>query len=378
MIQPIAMKTEIQLEKIIEANLAELLDFRIQAVGGAVIISYYIEVLIAYLQSDLPRLNELSKTIPENLSLKEYQYLSLILAVRTQIRKRFFHKNDVEQLLEYEAPSKTWRAEGLFVAAMYYETKENNKASKDLYLRATQALSKVKCEKKSVRALLNYVVMESRLYPEKKLISDYLFIAKKAKNVGALSVSGVAYLNISREYQKILALELALKHCKLAIKELNSDHGSLHYYLSIVHRCHLYLEMGRFPEALLDYQRASISQLSEVRCALQIIDVLLKKQVINQSVMTQATPTWKERIQELKSDKNTKSLTQLEQKLVDLISHASYSKFDLMDALYSSEKSFTSKENRLKVLMSRFRKKCPGLLIRSEGKYFLADEVFLT
>lgn len=341
-----------RLSEILSANLHELLDLH-TASPLPEAERFYVDVLIRYLQGDVKRLQELKESSPS-------AFMRSIVELRLGIRKRVLSIESLQAFQPHEAPSVIWNGEALFVQAMAYETLEENRKARDLYLEASRILTQSDCPRKAVKALLNYVVAESRLDPEKKLFADYLFVARKADSLGEVGVAGTAYLNISREYQRLSALKLALKYCNHAVSCLEKSTGSLSAMLCLVHRSQLLYDLGRRAEALLDYQKAGACDLPEVQEALKVLDVLQKRRQRKSVKVGELTPTWREHFEEGRSQNKGRkrpSLTRLEQQVIELISQGPKSKYDLIHALYGDRMSFPALENRLKVLLSRLRQK---------------------
>ena len=65
-------------------------------------------------------------------------------------------------------------------------------------------------------------------------------------------------------------------------------------------------------------------------------------------------------------------LTRLENRLLEQLIEAPKTKFELVESLYGMGQDFSSAENRLKVLISRLRKKHPGTISLVSSKYSLA------
>src|SRR5690606_27034813 len=132
----------------------------------------------------------------------------------------------------------------------------NFKRSKERFQKSSIKLSMISAHKKSLKAKLNELAAESKIYPEKKLITDYFLLAKRSLALRESNVAATAFLNISREYQKLGCYLAALRYANRSIRLLGRDFGTLTYYSALVHRAHLFYQLNRPKDAALDYQAA--------------------------------------------------------------------------------------------------------------------------
>ncbi|OQW50841.1 MAG: hypothetical protein A4S09_10970 [Proteobacteria bacterium SG_bin7] len=102
-----------------------------------------------------------------------------------------------------------WHGEVYFVLAMAAEGLNDQRRAQVLFLKAYRAFEAVGFPKKAVRALLNATTCESRIYPEGKFIPDYQFILQKSLEANENGVAAIALTNISCEYQRLGALNVA-------------------------------------------------------------------------------------------------------------------------------------------------------------------------
>ena len=332
------------------------------------VLSQYSKVIRAYLESDLTGLQNC-------LMVASDVRVRACCQIRLQIRTRSFDQKFLTDFLRQCEGERVWEAESHFLYAMAFETQDQPKVSAEHYFLAYGLFLEVDCERKALRSLFNALVAESRIDPSRMLIHDYMHLAVRARKLGELGLSGVAYLNISREYQKLGARELALKYAREALECSQAEIGSLHYYLIVVHLCHLYLELDRKTEATLEFQRARISKFPEIQEALNVLENRfatcdrLKPELTPQNL----TPTWRERIDSSPLD----PLSDKEQEVLEIIATRPRSKFDLIERVYGVHLPFEVTENRIKVLLNRLRKKRPGLVVRDKDKYRLSDDSVL-
>jgi hypothetical protein len=84
-----------------------------------------------------------------------------------------------------------------------------------------------------------------------------------------------------------------------------------------------------------------------------------------------AHPTWLERLAEGKNSEEP--LSDLEDRLLVLLSCKPRDKYYLIQDLYGEKIDFVAAENRLKNIISRLRKKRPGKILFTDGYYSLVD-----
>ena len=364
------------LARLIEMNLAELFDFS-SAWQDDPLLEYYSRVLIAYLRSDRAdlrlRLGEL-----DSLAFPEHALLSALVSTRIGIRERRIDSQILQRLVELSAQSSIWEGEGFFVSAMAYEVMEENSKSKEYYRRAAAALDRNGSHRKALTARLNRVVAVSRQNPERKMILEYQHLASQARRLREPGISGVCYLNISREYHRMGAAASALRHAHKALVSLRSDRGCLQYDLALVHRAQLFMESDRVHEARFDLEEARLSTHVEVQAALASLDVFASS-TPSTSQLEDLTPTWRERVIDSKKkiQPAPAKLGPMEESLLRHISKSPRSKFEIIEFLFGVQIDFEAAENRLKNLLGRLRRKRPDLIVFENGRYRISDEVFL-
>ncbi|MCM2323571.1 MAG: hypothetical protein NDJ90_09960 [Oligoflexia bacterium] len=314
-----------------------------------------------------------------------FQALPLLIRIRRDLRLRQIDAKSVEELTHVAATFDFLRGEALFVAAMGYESILDHARAKALYREASALFRNVGADRKAVKSALNCVVSESRLFSEKKLMADYHFLYKEAKRVGEFGTAGVCLLNISREYQKLGAFSAALKYCNRALALHQKELGTITYFLTLAHRCHLLFQLDRRHEALLDHEQCQNCEFPQVQAALQVVEKLISGEQgqvrdipVESGLEKHLTPTWKERLLGIQSETRRPELGALENKVIELLSEKPSEKWELMDALYGTALSADTREARLKALIFRLRKKRPGLILFKDGKYLISDGVFLS
>lgn len=365
---------------IIDATRTELIELaarlELDPTAGARLL--YCQALQAYLDGDIMRLARLVAQWQSRLERTPAdQAVAALLQLRLAIRERAEPATLAVALQKVEAAgSDFWpefAGEAAFVCAMAYETLDQPKQAAPAYRRAAIYLREVGAHKKSVKAELNAVVADSRIDPDRKLLAEYDQVYRRAKAVGQRGVAGVALLNVSREMQILGAHKAALRMCNRAIALLRADVGTLPYYLALLHRGHLLLDLGRATEAELDLETLRLSRHAEVCEGLKALRALHppggsdKTLPINEARLT---PTWRARLRTASAP----VLGELEERLFSLLSEGPKDRFELIAQLYGDSLGFEVLENRFKVLLNRIRKKRPGEIVLESGKYRLVDE----
>ena len=367
-----------ELARLFDAHLSELVELRTQ-VGADSVAALYAQVLYFYLQCDLAGLERVLAESRQKFGTTVPEQCCLMLAeLRLRIRNHAIERSLLAEATQLAARAGDWAGEIEFVVGMSYSKIPDHALAQSAYQRAFQSLERLGARRKATKALFNHVVCESRVHPEKKLIADYHHLVKRAAKFKDYGTAAICCSNISREYQKLGALEVALRYCDRALKFLKDDIGTLDYYLVVVHRCHLLVDLGRLQEAELEFQTARSGDFPEVREALKVVDAIRNgsRPALDRDVNRKMlTPTWQERLEEKKS--NQKRLTPLEGKLLQLIAQAPRTKFEIIAQLYPEKADFKLLEDRFKNLMNRLKKSRPGLIILENKKYRISDESFL-
>ncbi len=341
---------------------------------------FYSEVLYHYL---LGNVDSLERFVAEPAPLEgaEARIVCELSSLRLQIRKKKLAPQDLETFksqTQITDLSPLWAGEVHFVLGKAWETLfENNRASA-AYYQSHESFEAAKLLRKSVKALMNYVAMESRIRSDQRFIADNFYLARKALQVGEKSVAANAYMNISREYQKLGALSVALKYANEALDLVPDQFGTLHYEHIGVHRCHILFQMGRLAEAQLEFEKAQVSAFSEIRAAAGVVKKALKS-AESSAPEAELSPVWKERLAELRVGQESEPLSERESQLLDLLSRQPRTKHELIDLLYPKETAaYLLLEDRVKELIKRLRRKRAQLIIFEDGKYRLSEVIFLS
>lgn len=346
---------------VIEASIEELMEFELLGEFESEQLGFYNQAILAHTRGDVEALRSI---IPQLEG--DFKTLS---TYRLEILKQNYSNNEIT----VEEP---FMGEAHFIMGLNFVNFKDYTKAKFHFQKAYQLLWKIDAQRKGIKSLMNMVVSESRHNSNKKLIVDYEFITKKALSIGDKITAGTCQLNISREYQMMGAFELALITCNRALDFLEADMGATHYFFALIHRCHLLIDLKRYPEALIDFQKAKGSSFSEIEEALKVVEVLLgdKKEID----LVHLEPTWKSRLKEHRNGVSFKDLTKTEAQLIKFLSTGPKDKNDIIDEIYGKNMDYESVDSRFRVLLMRLRKKKPSLVVYEQKQYRISDENFLS
>lgn len=349
------------LNQVIEASIEELMEFELLGEFESEQLAFYNQAILGHTRGEVSKLEEVLPKLTDDFAT--------IAAYRLEILKQNYSDSEI-------TVSEEFKGEAHFVMGLNFVNFKDYPKAKFHFQKAYQFLWKQGAKKKAVKSLMNMVVSESRENNQKKLIVDYEFITKKAMSIGDKITAGTCQLNISREYQMMGAFELALITCNRALDFLEADMGATHYYFALIHRCHILVDLKRYPEALVDFQKAKTSNFSETKEALKVVETLLgdKKEID----LEHLEPTWKARLKDHRNGVSFKDLTKTEAQLIKFLSDGAKDKNDIIDEIYGTNLDYESADARFRVLLMRLRKKKPNLVVYEQKQYRISDENFLS
>ncbi len=354
------------LEDILEASLRELLAYQAQGDFAHPEHSYYVDVLVSYLQvdrTDLSRLKQLSP--PKYLDLVEIRWALITESLSLEFLRKIEQSEIVPEL----------EGERAFVLGLAYLDLNLPAEARRSFQLAHRKLWSQGAKKKAVKGLLNVVVSEDRLDNNKKCIPSYEYVRDRALEVRDPIVAGLCSHNIAKEYAKLGAFELSLRFSNEALDLLYQDRGVNHFYEALLQRCHTLIELERYHEALIDFQTAKASNHERIREALKALEVLLGE--TKEVKLEHLEPAWRTKLLSSKALIKREKLTKLEEQFVAAISKGPVLKEDLVSILYGDRIDLSSADNRLNVFLTRFKKKYPGTIVSSELGYSLVDNTLL-
>lgn len=337
--------------------------------------SMYVEVLINYLQKDINKLKLVVNKISSETSLQDYEIINSISNLRYKIASKSYSVNDIEKTLLIVEQFPVWKGDVYSVCAYAYARLGKHVKSKILFKKAYNALNEIGAKRRALLALQNYIVAESNIHDEKKLIGEYKHLIRKAIKFGHPTIAAGGYLNLSRQFQRHGAIRTALKNIEKAESLIEKDSGILQYFLILSHKCHLLIQLNRKDESRILLDELTCSNHKEIIENVKFLELLIvedEKKLKNLN-LNSMTDSWKERVTSKKEIK----LGRLEEKLVEFISESPRTKIEIISHLYGQNLDYVVLDNRFKNLIGRFRKKVPDLIIFENDKYRISDTMFL-
>jgi tetratricopeptide (TPR) repeat protein len=356
--------------QLLEASLEQLVGMEASELPRS--LELYRQVLVNFLNGNLPALSALQERIhAESADWKNtFPELELFTELRRLFLVRALSSEEILRLGESAPASNSiWRGEFNMLVAAAWEYSDCFPEAIENYREASRSFSKHGMQGKSLRARFNAVTLEGHIDPERRLIQEYFFLYREARKLKQFVVMSAALLNISREYQKIGALKMALKFASRSVASGSPNLGAQNYYLALAHRAHVLFAMDRRIEAKVDYEEASTALFPAVQEACKLLTHLFSAgtQAIDANRLNRS---WQERLQ---GEKGKAKFSPNEEKLLELVSLSPRTKFELMDQLFPGVEHFAA-ENRLKNLIFRIRRKAPGLLVTEADRFLLAEK----
>ncbi len=368
---------------VIEAPLQELIDLQHSkhlTKGQAL----YCKVLVAFLSSDHSSLQSLCRDL-ENLA-NQTQTLELVVLfhlakIRLSIRQRTVDLEMLRNLigLMYMPVREPLQSEGYFVIARGQEVLAQHANAARFYDKSHIGFQKCGAHRKSMKALFNSLANQTRIDPSLSYISDYkklCYLARRVKDNGTMAV---ALMNISREFESLADFNLSLKYATRAITFLQNDMGTLQYFMSLVHRAHLYLSLNQLSEAQRDLDRARRSEHIEIQAAVKYLTLQISGSLEN--TLTPAdfknmTKCWQERVidNHYNKERGNDVLSKNEKRVRDVLSHGPHPRNALTDILRGSAKEPEFLLLRLKALFHRLRTQCKELVAFENGTFKLSNK----
>jgi tetratricopeptide (TPR) repeat protein len=345
---------------------------------------FYGEVMLRSLRGENEKLEELNRELPVRFAdHPELVFLSFATRLRSEINRRSIDPSTLRETEVLTRSGTRWTGELMSLIASANTVLNNSESALEWFFRSIDAYEKIGCRKKAVRSRFNVIVAKSHIDPEQHLIPAYydLYRRAMARDVRDSSLAANCLLNISREYQRMGALLIALKYADRTLKLLDAHYGMIVHGLALAHRCHLLSEMGRVAEAKLDYEAALAIRFEEVKGALEVVarNFIEDPSGTIPASQKHLTSTWSERLQEMEMGVISErcKLSHLEERLVSFLSESPRHRMDILEHLYGSSLAYETRLNRFKSLLNSLRKKSPSLIICRKGIYRLTESIFM-
>lgn len=347
--------------RLIEASVEELMELEVEGEFGS-----YRRALLAFHRGDAVSLKR------EWQACADEKFKVLI-----ELRWRILAGEVASDNLRYEAAKAddaVWKGEFLLLLATAQTVLGDHVVAKASFEKAAKALREAGAAGKALRADLNVIVAESNIDPERKFLPEYHYLYRRAKKAGQWLVAATALLNLSREYQKLGALKIALKTCNQGLRVCRDHVASQIFFLLLAHRAHLFFQLGRTIEAATDLEQAQTADDPTVKSACAVLEELFHGKQTDESGRVLAT--WRERLEEYRALGKIKkpALSAQEEALLVFLAEKPREKFEICDHLFGADVHPFTTENRLKNLLGRVRKKFPGLIVFDQDRYSIVDD----
>lgn len=358
--------------EIIEATPSQIRELKLTRSFECELITAYIGVLDGYLSGDHQELEyHFSKISNEEdlhwISKLRYETSINVSNNQTASKVLAISQND----------DSLYRGEAGFILGMHYMKNGQDANAINAFSNSYSPLCKVGANRKATKSLLNALACKTRISPNKKYIREYESLAEKAKVNGAKSVEAICYHNISKELLHVNAFELALSYTNKAFNLLSEENGTYHYFEVVLNRCHILAKLGRYSEALKDYQIALTSDHPQTKDALSAIKILLDQKRDLES-FSHLEPCWVDKLNAHNRNDQKIKPTKTELKFINLIKSEPVTRDFVIKELYGDKLDWESAQNRLRVFVHRFRKKFPDQLIESEDKLVLNSDLTIS
>lgn len=238
--------------QIFDASMVELDDL-LNKVDLSFPQAIYIQVLLCYLKGDLKGLEELWSS--HHSSLMDSNLLTL-MDLRLKIRKRDY---DPTLLFEFESRavnmSSEWKGELFFSLGVAWAGLNNHEKALSSFYNSFTFYMEQQIKRKALKAYLNTISAYENTHPNHLTLANFWYFINLASETKGHENLGMAYLNLSYQFQKIGSLKNALNQGEAALLLLSSDKGSIQYYLAKCQLIELYMSRGE------DFESQKISSL---------------------------------------------------------------------------------------------------------------------
>ncbi len=360
------------MSRILNADLTEIVDMHLKREERTSFAGYYVSIMKHFYVNDTEALASLLERIKvANMKPDEKATLLALGKARYATCIENCTEETFEDLLGTMPDSGIFRGEFYFVIAQCFEVMGRLREMSDAYLESYKTFKESGVHGKSVKALFNHIAAEHSLHPGKKFLSDFQFLYREAKKHKVHSTAAMALVNISREYQLIGGHELALKYVNRSLALLDRQRYARSFFLALAHRAHVLVCMDRKEEALQDYREAQLCTFPDVRTSLESLKAIFEGK--DQPGVKPALMSWEGRVEEFTVSGQKPKLGALEQRLLKFLSEGTRTRWEMIEFLYGDKLDSEVLENRFNNTFQRLKKKVPGLIVSTGGKFSLAE-----
>jgi hypothetical protein len=364
--------------EIFEAGIDDLDDLLLQGRLDRVS-EIYARAKHAYLRADLESLRVCFDTLPgllKKVPASAQETLPCLIGLRLRIREgEVFEEKTLESLrrkvARYPAP---WPAEGLMLLGLIAMNQGLSALSDRWFHQASLEMQKLGLHKNALRAELNSLSSRSHIEPDKKrLIRASFRLLERARAADEPGVQGVVLLNLSWEFFRARALQIALLYANQSVSALEPLNGKIDYYRARIQRALVLRAMERNAEAEEDLEACAICSFPEIHAARRVVE----REDLG-DLEKHLSPAWRIRRDHLAGKKQKGAwltpLTPTQNKLLELLAEKPRSRTELVEAFYGKVRDMESAYNRLNVTLIRLQKVIPELIVKDGARFTLSEE----
>ena len=329
----------------------------------------YARLMCAYYQNEPLKLIVVEDIIKSATPFENKELLLKLCIFRKKMLNICVTIEDANELIEAGINS-SWSGDIYFCAALGMYKISEYVLAKDLFIKSYGLLNDQGASRKGLLAKQNAITMEGNIQPENRLIGDYQDLIKEAKQIDASDVVANACLNISDEFYKIGAYDVALSVINEGLKALVGHSLTHQEKEALLLKAEILSALDRKKEAKELLNLLCHDSNEEIVNALKVIE---KRHYGKNSAIdvNKLSPPWRVK---LEGYKDIQKLGRLEEAVVELLSTTPSTIYEIAGHLYENVDEGDA-ANRASTLISRINKKQPTLIkFESELKtYCLSD-----
>ena len=329
----------------------------------------YARLMCAYYQNEPSKLEVVEDIIKNASNLEDQELLLKVCSFRRKMLSVSLNIEDANELIKAGINS-SWSGDIYFCAALGMYKISEYVLAKDLFIKSYRLLNEQGASRKALLAKQNAITMEGNIHPENRLIGDYQNLIKEAKHLDASDVVANACLNISDEFYKIGAINVALKVINEGLKALVGHSLTHQEKEALLLKTEILCALDRKKEAKELLNLLNHDSNEEIVNALKVIE---KRHYGKNTTIevSKLSPPWRVKLEGYQS---IQKLGRLEEAVVELLSTTPSTIYEIAGHLYGNVDEGDA-ANRASTLISRINKKQPNLIkFESELKtYCLSD-----
>jgi len=349
-------------QTIFNGDLADLLSLKFKADLKTNPHRFYHQALLGFMKKD-------EEFLKIALREEKNDNLKSLIDLRLKILTKKLKSSDLREINYYQAMPCWIKGEAYFVLACSFQFLQDYERASSFYLMSSHCLDDQGFKKKASLAFHNHVAVLSHIEKGKSFIDDFKYCLKYAEERDAVEVQALCLYNLSLAYQMFGAFDTALFYIEAAIDRMDNTYGSDQYYFFRSQQFDLLIKLDK------KFEAKSIADELKTASSIyfQKIEKILKDQNIDLD-QSHLPHSWQFK---LEGGFRSKKLGDLEEKLIKLLSEGIQEKHFLIEELYPEAGEYLSKVNRFNVLLSRLKKKCPNMIVKTKEGYTLSKTSFI-